>query len=142
MKTYSAKPGEVPQEWYVVDAADRTLGRLASEIAKRLRGKHKPQYTPHTDTGDYIVVINAEKIAVTGNKRQDKLYYRHSGHVGKLKVRTFTEMLERCPEKILQIAVKGMLPRNPLGRAMLKKLRIYTGEKNPHQAQNPQPLKL
>ena len=142
MKTYSAKTGEVNQEWYVVDATDKPLGRLASEIAKRLRGKHKPQFTPHVDTGDYIIVINAKKIALTGNKAQNKVYYSHSGYVGHLKVRKFSDMLKKCPEEIIHLAVKGMMPRNSLGRAMLKKLKVYPHETNPHQAQNPQPLEI
>ncbi len=142
MKTYSAKPGEVEQKWYLVDATAKPLGRLASNIAKRLRGKHKPQYTPHTDTGDYIIVINAEKVMVTGNKRADKMYYRHSGYIGNLKKMSFSEMLEKHPERTIEIAVKGMLPRNSLGRKMLRKLRVYAGTTNRHQAQQPEPLEI
>ncbi len=142
MKTYSAKPSDVSQDWYVVDAADKTLGRLASEIAHRLRGKHKPEYTPHVDTGDFIVVVNAEKIAVTGNKRKDKMYYRHTGYVGNLKSISFEKMIDRAPERVLQLAVKGMLPKNPLGRTMFSKLKVYAGEVHPHTAQQPKELQI
>lgn len=142
MKTYSAKPNAVSQEWYVVDAADKTLGRLASEIAHRLRGKHKPEYTPHVDTGDYIVVVNAEKIAVTGNKKKDKMYYRHTGYVGNLKSMSFEKLIDHAPERVLKLAVKGMLPRNPLGRAMFSKLKVYAGESHPHTAQQPKELQI
>lgn len=142
MKTYSAKPDEIERTWYVVDAADKPLGRLASEVAKRLRGKHKPEYTPHVDTGDYIIVINAEKIAITGNKFNDKVYYRHSGYVGNLKKTKFSEMIARHPERVVEYAVKGMLPRNPLGRSMLRKLRVYAGTTDRHQAQKPQVLEI
>ena len=124
MKTFSAKPSDVQHDWYVVDAQGRTLGRLATEVARRLRGKHKPEYTPHVDTGDYIVVINAEKIRVTGNKLKDKMYYRHTGYVGNLKSESLETLLKRAPERVLELAVKGMLPRNPLGRQMLKKLKV------------------
>ncbi|MDA8152734.1 MAG: 50S ribosomal protein L13 [Acidithiobacillus sp.] len=139
MKTYSAKSHEVQGDWFVVDATDKVLGRLSVELAKRLRGKHKPEYTPHADTGDYIVVINADKIAVTGNKAKDKMYYHHTGYVGNLKSASFEKMMETNPERIIEIAVKGMLPKNPLGRAMFKKLKVYTGSEHPHSAQQPQP---
>ena len=142
MKTYSAKTGEVNQDWFVVDAADKTLGRLASEIAHRLRGKHKAEYTPHVDTGDYIVVINAEKIRVTGAKTTDKMYHRHSGYPGGLKSISFEKLIEKAPERVIQGAVKGMLPRNPLGRAMFKKLKVYAGSEHPHAAQQPQALNI
>jgi large subunit ribosomal protein L13 len=142
MKTYSAKPGEVNQDWFVVDAADKTLGRLASEIAHRLRGKHKPEYTPHVDTGDYIVVINAEKVKVTGSKATDKIYHRHTGYPGGLKSVSFEKLIDKAPERVIQGAVKGMLPRNPLGRAMFKKLRVYAGSEHPHAAQQPQALNI
>ena len=142
MKTFSAKPSDVRHDWYVVDAQGRTLGRLATEVARRLRGKHKPEYTPHVDTGDYIVVINAEKIRVTGNKLKDKMYYRHTGYVGNLKSESLETLLKRAPERVLELAVKGMLPRNPLGRQMLKKLKVIRGENHPHQAQQPLPLEL
>lgn len=140
MKTFSAKSGTVGRDWYVVDAAGKTLGRLATEIARRLRGKHKPEYTPHVDTGDYIIVINAEKVTVTGRKRTDKIYYRYSGYVGGLKEATFNEMILRRPEKVIEIAVKGMLPKGPLGRAMYRKLKVYTGSEHNHMAQQPQVL--
>ena len=142
MKTYSAKSHEVQGDWFVVDATDKVLGRLSSELAKRLRGKHKPEYTPHADTGDYIVVINADKIAVTGNKAKDKIYYHHTGYVGNLKSASFEKMKETHPERIIELAVKGMLPKNPLGRAMFKKLKVYTGSEHPHSAQQPQPLNV
>ena len=142
MKTFSAKPEEVRHDWYLVDADGQTLGRLASEIARRLRGKHKPEYTPHVDTGDYIVVVNAEKIRVTGAKLKDKRYYRYTGYIGNLKEESLEELMERAPEQVLERAVKGMLPRNPLGRRMLKKLRIVRGAEHPHQAQQPIPLEL
>ena len=142
MKTYSAKAGEVNQDWFVVDAADKTLGRLASEIAHRLRGKHKPEYTPHIDTGDYIVVINAEKIKVTGAKATDKIYHRHSGYPGGLKSISFEKLIDKAPERVIQGAVKGMLPRNPLGRAMFKKLKVYAGSEHPPAAQQPQALNI
>ncbi|WP_043758058.1 50S ribosomal protein L13 [Imhoffiella purpurea] len=140
--TVSAKPAEVRRAWYLVDADGKTLGRLATELARRLRGKHKPQYTPHVDTGDYLVVVNAEKIRVTGNKLQDKMYYRHTGYVGNLKSTNLSKLLETAPERAIQLAVKGMLPRGPLGRAMLKKLRVYAGPNHDHQAQQPQVLEL
>ena len=142
MKTYSAKSGEVNQEWFVVDATDKTLGRLASEIALRLRGKHKPEFTPHTDTGDYIVVVNAEKVRVTGAKATDKMYHHHTGYPGGLKSYSFEKLIERAPERVLQRAVKGMLPRNPLGRAMFKKLKVYSGSEHPHTAQQPEALNI
>ncbi len=142
MRTFSAKPNEAQHDWYVVDAQGRTLGRLATEVARRLRGKHKPEYTPHVDTGDYIVVINAEKIRVTGNKLKDKMYYRHTGYVGNLKSESLENLLKRAPERVLELAVKGMLPRNPLGRQMFKKLKVVQGENHPHQAQQPLPLEL
>ena len=142
MKTFSAKSSDVRHDWYVVDAQGRTLGRLATEVARRLRGKHKPEYTPHVDTGDYIVIINAEKIRVTGNKLKDKMYYRHTGYVGNLKSESLETLLKRAPERVLELAVKGMLPRNPLGRQMLKKLKVIRGENHPHQAQQPLPLEL
>jgi large subunit ribosomal protein L13 len=142
MKTYSAKAESVQRDWYVVDAENKTLGRLASEIAHRLRGKHKPEYTPHVDTGDYIVVVNADKITVTGNKTKDKMYHFSTGYIGNLKSFSFDKLLDRAPERVLQLAVKGMLPRNPLGRAMLKKLKVYAGNEHPHTAQQPQELNI
>jgi large subunit ribosomal protein L13 len=142
MKTWYAKPGEVERRWYVVDAEGQTLGRLATRIADTLRGKRKPEYTPHVDTGDFVVVVNAEKIAVTGKKLDDKIYYRHSGYPGGLRSRTLREELERRPTEVLRRAVKGMLPRNRLARAQLRKLRIYVGPDHPHEAQAPQPLKV
>ncbi len=142
MKTFTAKPAEVKRDWYVVDAAGKNLGRLASEVAKRLRGKHKPIYTPHCDTGDYIVVINAEKINVTGNKRKDKMYHRHTGYIGNMKSISFEKLLDKAPERIIETAVKGMLPKNPLGRAMFKKLRVYAGAEHNHAAQQPKTLEL
>ncbi len=142
MKTFSAKAEDVNRDWFVVDAADKTLGRLASEIAHRLRGKHKAEYTPHVDTGDYIVVVNAEKVRVTGAKRTDKMYHHHTGYPGGLKSTSFEKLIEKAPERAIQNAVKGMLPRNPLGRAMFKKLRVYAGDEHPHAAQQPQALNL
>ncbi len=142
MKTFSAKPETVRRDWFVVDATDKTLGRLATELAHRLRGKHKPVYTPHVDTGDHIVVINAAKIKVTGNKLKDKMYYRHTGYIGNLKSTNLEKLMESAPEKALQIAVKGMLPKNRLGRSMLKKLRVFAGAEHAHAAQQPQPLEL
>jgi large subunit ribosomal protein L13 len=142
MKTYSAKPETVRRDWYLVDADGKTLGRLASELARRLRGKHKPVYTPHVDTGDYIVVINAEKIRVTGEKLRDKIYYRPTGYIGNMKIEPLQKLLERAPERALEIAVKGMLPKNPLGRKMFKKLKVVRGSAHPHQAQQPTPLEL
>jgi large subunit ribosomal protein L13 len=140
MKTYSAKPGEVTREWYLVDAEGKTLGRLATQIADTLRGKHKPQYTPHVDTGDFVVVVNAEKIQVTGSKLDQKRYYRHSGYPGGLRSRTLREQLERRPTEVLRVAVKGMLPKNRLARQQITKLKIYAGPEHPHDAQNPKPL--
>ena len=142
MKTYNARNETATHNWYIVDAANKTLGRLSSEIAKRLRGKHKPEYTPHVDTGDYIVVINAELIKVTGNKAKDKVYYSHSGYPGGLKEITFEKLLAKHPERVLEIAIKGMLPKNPLGRAMYRKLKVYAGTEHPHTAQQPQALDL
>jgi large subunit ribosomal protein L13 len=142
MKTFSAKASEVNQDWFLVDASEKTLGRLASEIAHRLRGKHKAEYTPHVDTGDYIVVINAEKIRVTGAKRTDKMYHSHTGYPGGLKSMSFEKLIEKAPERVIQGAVKGMLPRNPLGRAMFKKLKVYAGTEHPHAAQQPQVLNI
>jgi large subunit ribosomal protein L13 len=142
MKTYSAKPNAVQQDWFVVDADGKTLGRLASEIAHRLRGKHKAEYTPHVDVGDYIVVVNADKIGVTGNKAKNKMYYRHTGYVGNLKSISFEKLMDKAPERALETAVKGMLPRNPLGRAMYSKLKVYAGESHPHAAQQPKELQI
>ena len=142
MRTYSAKAEMIERDWYVVDATDRPLGRLASEIAKRLRGKHKPVYTPHVDTGDYIIVINAEKIGVTGNKRTDKIYHRHSGYPGGIKSISLEKLLAKSPERVLETAVKGMLPRGPLGRAMYRKLRVYAGAEHKHTAQQPKTLSI
>ncbi len=137
MKTYSAKPATVKHDWYIVDAADKTLGRLSTEIARRLKGKHKAIYTPHIDTGDYIVVVNAASVKVTGNKAKDKIYYRHTGYIGNLKSISFEKLQEKAPERIIEKAVKGMLPKNPLGRAMFKKLKVYAGADHPHAAQQP-----
>ena len=142
MKTFSAKPAEVRRDWYVVDATGKTLGRLSTEIARRLRGKHKPEYTPHVDTGDYIVVVNAEKIRVTGNKLKDKMYHRHTGYIGNLKSINLEKLLDQAPERVLQSAVKGMLPRGPLGRQMLSKLRVFAGPEHTHTAQQPMPLEV
>ncbi|MCG8316663.1 MAG: 50S ribosomal protein L13 [Pseudomonadales bacterium] len=142
MKTYSAKAETVEHDWYVVDAADKTLGRLSTEIARRLRGKHKPVYTPHVDTGDYIVVINAEKVNVTGNKRADKMYYRHSEYPGGLKSMNFEKLIAHDPKRVIELAVKGMMPRNPLGRKMLGKLKVYAGAEHPHTAQQPKELSI
>jgi large subunit ribosomal protein L13 len=142
MKTYFATNETKENKWYVVDAADKVLGRLATQLAKYLRGKHKPEYTPHTDTGDYMVVINASKIKVTGNKTEDKIYYRHSGYPGGLKEIPFEDMLEKDPTRVIELAVKGMLPKNPLGRAMLSKLKVYAGAEHPHTAQQPATINL
>ncbi len=142
MKTFSAKPETVKRDWYVVDASGKTLGRLATEIARRLRGKHKPEYTPHVDTGDYIIVINAEKIRVTGNKLKDKIYHRHTGYIGNLKSEPLEKLLARAPDQVIEKAVKGMLPRTSLGRRMLRKLKIYAGPEHAHVAQQPQTLEL
>jgi large subunit ribosomal protein L13 len=140
MKTWNAKPADVERQWYVVDAEGQTLGRLATRVADTLRGKRKPTYTPHVDTGDFVVVVNAEKIAVTGKKLQQKLYYRHSGYPGGLRSRSLAEELERRPTEVIRKAVKGMLPRNRLGRAQLTKLKVYAGPVHPHEAQQPKPL--
>ena len=142
MKTFTAKNETVQRDWYIVDATDKTLGRLATELASRLRGKHKPVYTPHVDTGDYLIVINAEKIAVTGKKLQDKKYHRFTGYIGNLKTETLAQALERHPEQVIEIAVKGMLPKNTLGRAMYRKLKVYAGSEHPHAAQQPQVLDI
>ena len=142
MKTFSAKSETVKRDWYVVDASGKTLGRLCSELAIRLRGKHKPVYTPHVDTGDYLVVINAEKIHTTGNKLQDKKYHRFTGYIGNLKTETLGQALDRHPERVIEIGVKGMLPKNPLGRAMFRKLKVYAGSNHPHTAQQPQVLDI
>ena len=142
MKTFSAKPEEVRHGWYLVDATGKTLGRLASELAFRLRGKHKPEYTPHVDTGDYIVVINAEKIRVTGNKLKDKIYYHHTGYIGNLKSIKLGTLMATAPEQVLTKAVKGMLPKNSLGRSMLRKLRVFAGPEHSHTAQQPQALEI
>lgn len=142
MKTFVAKPLEVRREWFVIDAKDKVLGRVASEVARRLRGKHKPEYTPHVDTGDYIIIINAADIRVTGNKAQDKKYYRHSGYVGGITETNFETMQERFPGRAMEKAVKGMLPKGPLGYAMAKKLKVYAGAEHPHAAQQPKPLEI
>ncbi len=142
MKTFSAKPGSVEQSWYLVDASGKTLGRIATEIALRLRGKHKPEFTPHTDTGDYIVVVNAEKVRVTGDKAKGKIYHHHTGHPGGLRSISFEKLIEKAPERVLELAVRGMLPKNPLGRAMARKLKVYAGSEHPHAAQQPQVLGL
>lgn len=142
MKTYSAKAESVVRDWFVINAEGKTLGRMAAEIATRLRGKHKPEYTPHVDTGDYIVVINADKVRVTGNKATDKMYYHHTGYVGGIKSISFEKLIEKAPERVIQRAVKGMLPRGPLGRSMFNKLKVYAGSEHPHTAQQPQELTL
>jgi large subunit ribosomal protein L13 len=142
MKTFSAKSHEVKRDWLVVDASDKILGRLASEIARRLRGKHKAEYTPHVDTGDYIVVTNAEKVVVTGRKFTDKMYYRHTGYPGGIKSDSFSKLQARNPVKIIELAVKGMLPKNPLGREMYRKLKVYAGNEHPHTAQQPKQLDI
>ncbi|MDA1077233.1 MAG: 50S ribosomal protein L13 [Proteobacteria bacterium] len=142
MKTISMRAQDVQRSWFVVDAQDKVLGRLASEIAHRLRGKHKPEYTPHVDTGDYIVVVNADKVRVTGNKETGKIYWRHSGYPGGIRGVSVAKMRETFPERIIEKAVKGMLPRNPLGRAMFRKLKVYAGTEHPHTAQQPTPLEL
>lgn len=142
MKTFSAKPHEVRREWLLVDAEGKTLGRLSSEIARRLRGKHKPEFTPHVDTGDYVVVINADKVAVTGRKMTDKIYHHHTGYIGNLKSVTLEKLMAKHPERVIQRSVKGMMPKNPLGRAMLKKLKVYAGTEHPHTAQQPRALEL
>ncbi len=142
MKTFSAKPLEVKRDWFVVDASDKVVGRLASEIALRLRGKHKPEFTPHVDTGDFIVVVNASKLKMTGNKADDKRYYRHSGYPGGVTETTFGKMQERFPGRALELAVKGMLPKGPLGYAMIKKLKVYAETEHPHTAQQPKTLDI
>ncbi|HLT90536.1 MAG TPA: 50S ribosomal protein L13 [Woeseiaceae bacterium] len=142
MKTFSARKEDVQRDWYLVDASGKTLGRLSTEIARRLRGKHKPEYTPHVDTGDYVVVVNADKIRVTGNKRRDKIYYRHTGYIGNMKAVSLEKLLAEKPERALEQAVKGMLPRNPLGRKMYSKLKVFAGPEHPHQAQQPKPLDI
>ena len=142
MKTYSAKSADIQHDWFIIDASGKTLGRMAVEIAHRLRGKHKPEYTPHVDTGDYIVVINAEKVAVTGNKSEGKIYHSHTGYPGGLKSISFKKLIDKAPERTIQSAVKGMLPRNPLGREMFRKLKVYAGSEHPHAAQQPQILEL
>ena len=142
MKTFVAKPESVQREWFLVDAEDKTLGRIATEIATRLRGKHKAEYTPHVDTGDYIVVINAEKIRVTGKKTTDKMYYRHTGYPGGLRSISFDKLIDHKPEMVIEQAVKGMLPKNPLGRDMYRKLKVYAGSEHPHTAQQPQTLEI
>ncbi len=142
MKTFSAKAKEIVRKWYVVDATDKVLGRVATEIARRLRGKHKPEYTPHADTGDYIIIINAEKIRVTGNKPMDKIYHHNTGYPGGLKSISFEKLIERHPEKVLELAIKGMLPKNSLGREMYRKLKVYAGATHEHHAQQPEVLEI
>ncbi|MBV1876866.1 MAG: 50S ribosomal protein L13 [Pseudomonadales bacterium] len=142
MKTYSAKKETVKRNWYLVDATDKTLGRISTEIANRLRGKHKAEYTPHVDTGDYIVVVNAEKVKVSGNKTTDKMYYHHTGYPGGIKSISFDKLIDKAPERALESAIKGMMPKNKLSRAMLAKLKVYAGNEHPHSAQQPQPLEL
>ena len=142
MKTISAKTEDVVRDWYLVDAKDKTLGRLSTEIATRLRGKHKPIYTPHVDTGDYIVVINASKITVTGNKMEDKMYYKHTGYIGNMKSSNLSAMMKKSPETVLMKSVRGMLPKTKLGNAMIKKLRVFSGPDHTHEAQAPKPLEI
>ena len=142
MKTYTAKPETVERDWFIVDAENKTLGRLSTEIARRLRGKHKPEYTPHVDTGDYIIVINAEKVYVSGNKKTDKMYHHHTGYPGGLKSISFEKLIEKAPERVIESAVKGMLPKNPLGRAMYQKMKVYAGSEHPHTAQQPKTLDI
>lgn len=142
MKTYSARAESVQQDWFVVDATGKTLGRLASEIARRLRGKHKPEYTPHVDTGDYIVVVNADKVHVSGNKMADKMYHHHTGYIGNLKSVPLAKLMQDTPERAIEYAVKGMLPKNSLGRAMFRKLKVYAGSEHRHAAQQPQTLDI
>ena len=142
MKTFSAKATEIDKNWLIIDAEGQTLGRMATAIASRLRGKHKAEFTPHVDTGDYVVVVNAEKVRVTGNKAKDKMYYSHSGYPGGLKSIPFEKLIAKSPEKVIKLAVKGMLPKTPLGRSMFKKLKVYAGTKHPHEAQQPQALQL
>ena len=142
MKTFSAKPETVKRDWFIIDAENKVLGRLATEVARRLRGKHKPEYTPHVDTGDYIVIINADKVAVTGNKEKGKMYHHHTGYPGGLKSLTLEKLREKAPERIIEKAVKGMLPKNPLGRAMFSKLKVFSGSEHAHTAQQPQVLEI
>lgn len=142
MKTYSAKPADLKRDWFVVDAENKVLGRLATEVARRLKGKHKPEYTPHIDTGDNIIVINADKVRVTGNKKTDKQYYRHTGYPGGLKSMSFEKLQAHKPEQIIELAIKGMLPKNPLGREMYRKLKVYAGSEHPHAAQQPKQLEI
>ncbi len=142
MKTFSAKPESVKRDWYVINAENMVLGRLATEVARRLRGKHKPEYTPHVDTGDYIIVVNADKVRVTGRKYQDKMYHRHSGYPGGIKSLNFAKLQQKAPEQIIELAVKGMLPKGPLGRAMYRKLKVYAGGDHKHSAQQPIPLSI
>ncbi len=142
MRTYSPKPGDVERQWYVIDAADVVLGRLASQAAILLRGKHKPVYAPHVDTGDFVIIVNADKVALTGNKREQKMAYRHSGYPGGLRSVSYRELLEKNPQRAIEKAVKGMLPKNSLGRQMLKKLKVYAGPEHPHQAQKPVPFEI
>ncbi|MEQ3695764.1 MAG: 50S ribosomal protein L13 [Pseudomonadales bacterium] len=142
MKTFSAKAEAVQREWFIVDAKGKTLGRLATEIATRLRGKHKPEYTPHVDTGDFIIVVNAAEVHVTGNKAKDKMYHRHTGYIGGLKSISFEKLIEKAPERTIETAVKGMLPKGPLGRVMFKKLKVYPGAEHPHTAQQPKQLDI
>ena len=142
MKTFSAKPQDVRREWHLVDATDKTLGRLATELARRLRGKHKPEYTPHVDTGDHIVIVNAEKVKVTGKKMEDKIYHHHTGYIGNLKSIPLNKLMEKHPERAIEKAVKGMMPKNKLGRAMYKKLHVYAGPEHPHAAQQPAALDI
>lgn len=142
MKTFSAKSESVQRDWFVVDASGKTLGRLCTEVAHRLRGKHKPVFTPHVDTGDYIVVINADKVAVTGKKMSDKVYHKYTGYIGNMKTISFKDMLAKHPERVIEMGVKGMLPKNPLGRAMYRKLKVYSGTEHPHTAQQPQVLEI
>ena len=142
MRTYTAKPHEVNHNWFVVDATGKTLGRLATEVARRLRGKHKPEYTPHVDTGDYIIVVNADKVRVTGNKAADKMYHHHTGFIGNLKSISFEKLQARAPGRVIELAVKGMLPKNPLGRAMYRKLKVYAGPDHKHAAQQPRTLEI
>jgi large subunit ribosomal protein L13 len=142
MKTFSAKPGAVAQDWYVVNASGKVLGRFAAEIARRLRGKHKPEFTPHVDTGDYIVVVNADKLRVTGRKAEQKIYYRHTSYPGGIRAASFAKLHARFPDRVLRLAVKGMLPKGPLGYAMLKKMKVYAGDAHPHVAQQPKSLEI
>lgn len=142
MATVSTRPADVTRDWLVIDASDQVLGRLASSVASVLRGKHKPEFTPHVDVGDYVVIVNAEKVRVTGNKREGKIYHRHSGYPGGLRSMSFRRLQARAPERVVELAVKGMLPRNPLGRQMFRKLKVYSGPDHPHQAQQPRPMEI